>query len=110
MLIYLELHQQRLFICRLGKKSEQFLSSKVNFYNFKLSFIVAFLPYLDMKYSTYILDKHFSLVMENRWSKIIQKADTVLFLVSCTCNYIKPKLLTIIYIFPLECLDTEQKC
>ena len=63
-----------------------------------------------MKYSTYILDKRFSLVMENRWSKIIQKADTVLFLVSCKCNYIKPKLLVIIYIFQLECFDTEQKC
>lgn len=72
------------------------LSSKVTSYNFKEYFMAAFLPYLDMKYSIYILDKHFSLVMENRWSNTIQSADTTLLLVSwtsCKCNYIKTKVI-----------------
>lgn len=58
--------------------------------------MAAFLPYLDMKYSIYILDKCFSLVMENRWSNTIQSADTTLLLVSwtsCKCNYIKTKVI-----------------
>lgn len=74
----------------------QLSSSKANSYNFKENFIVPFLPYLDMKYSTYILGKFVPLIMENRWSNTIQSADTMLLLVSwtsCEGDYIKTKII-----------------
>lgn len=46
--------------------SWQLLSRKANSYNFKDIFTVQFLPYLDMKYSIYILDKVFPFVMEKK--------------------------------------------